>query len=399
MAAEVSCPPLPEGAVLLHVGLHKTGTTAMQTLLAANRPLLLEHGVVYPGDREEHHGLARAFTQRSFGRPGSIRQPPPPEVWSEFVAGLAQETRRVVISSEYLSVLADDAVARIVHDLGPERLHVLIGIRSLAASAASTWQQSLKDGRTLTIDAWAKRAIPRGGAPVKNPWTWDHAQLGVLAHQWANVAGADRVTMVVVEGPDRTRLPGTFEQLLDLPAGLLSSKTPPTVNRGMTAAEAEFVRRVNVASKDDIDYGAHRRYIRFGAILSMVERRTPAPDEPRPVLPEWAAEELRAAAPGVAEQIRASGVRVVGDLDALGATPAAAGQGAAPVDTVPSDAAVQALVGAVRVAARAAADARPKKTAPPPIAAVPAGALARELRRRVRRRAAALISRRGRRAT
>ena len=40
---------IPERALLLHIGPHKTGTTAIQGLLAAARDDLAAHGVTYPG--------------------------------------------------------------------------------------------------------------------------------------------------------------------------------------------------------------------------------------------------------------------------------------------------------------------------------------------------------------
>jgi hypothetical protein len=50
--------PLPEGAVLVHVGFHKTGTTALQSAFASTRPELLAAGVLYPGELRSHHRAA-----------------------------------------------------------------------------------------------------------------------------------------------------------------------------------------------------------------------------------------------------------------------------------------------------------------------------------------------------
>lgn len=43
--------------VLMHVGLGRTGTLAIQRTLAANRPALTRRGALYPGDGEAHHDL------------------------------------------------------------------------------------------------------------------------------------------------------------------------------------------------------------------------------------------------------------------------------------------------------------------------------------------------------
>ena len=41
--------------VFLHVGLPKTGTTYVQTVLWRNRAALAEQGLVYPGPRRREH--------------------------------------------------------------------------------------------------------------------------------------------------------------------------------------------------------------------------------------------------------------------------------------------------------------------------------------------------------
>ena len=53
MATPVS--PIANGEVLLHVGLHKTGTTALQVALADARLDLEQHGVCYPGTSTYQH--------------------------------------------------------------------------------------------------------------------------------------------------------------------------------------------------------------------------------------------------------------------------------------------------------------------------------------------------------
>ena len=56
--------PIGQGEVLLHVGLHKTGTTALQVALSDARPVLPEHGVKYPGKGLYHHRAILAGADR-----------------------------------------------------------------------------------------------------------------------------------------------------------------------------------------------------------------------------------------------------------------------------------------------------------------------------------------------
>jgi len=59
--------PIEPGDVLLHVGLHKTGTTALQVALADARTDLAAHGVRYPGTGTFHHRAILAGADRKYG--------------------------------------------------------------------------------------------------------------------------------------------------------------------------------------------------------------------------------------------------------------------------------------------------------------------------------------------
>jgi hypothetical protein len=88
---------LPEGAILLHIGPYKTGTTAIQQALFDRRHELAAHGVLYPGTWRrlfrEGHSLMEWAPR---GRPV-----PPPSVWDEFAAGIRdRDDVRVCLSTE-----------------------------------------------------------------------------------------------------------------------------------------------------------------------------------------------------------------------------------------------------------------------------------------------------------
>lgn len=379
-------PPLPADAVLVHIGMHKTGTTAIQTLLAARRAELKAYGIAYPGPRGDHHVQARALTQLPVG-PGGIDKAPPPEVWAELAATVAADRGRVVLSSEFFSGAREEKPARLVGDLGADRVHVVVGVRHPAASAVSSWQQGLKEGRTGRLEQWADQFLPRSGQPPLSPDYWTHWDLGAMVRRWADAAGADRVTVVVLDGRDRTRLPSTFEHLLELEPGFLSEVDAPVTNRGMSAPEAEFVRRLNHVLLGRLSWPDYRRIIRYGAIRNMVESRRPGRGEGRPVLPTWAQEELHEAGKRAADDIAATGVWVVGDLSALSADAYLAAPADRPQD-VPIAAAVQAVLGA------ATADPPPVRPGLRRLEEVPTRELAQLLARRARRRATRAARRR-----
>ncbi|TPI71979.1 hypothetical protein [Mesorhizobium sp. B2-8-9] len=81
--------------IILHIGVHKTGTSALQAFLARNASLLLEHGVFYKPtipDWPNHNPLVAAFM------PGSIDHGP-----SRLATMLAEAAgKTLLISSEML---------------------------------------------------------------------------------------------------------------------------------------------------------------------------------------------------------------------------------------------------------------------------------------------------------
>jgi hypothetical protein len=83
----------------------------------------------------------------------------------------------------------------------------------------------------------------------------------------------------------------------------------------MTVPEIETIRHFNIAYKEKkLPSLLYMRIMRFGATFVM-QQREPKPDEPKIELPDWSVEPIRAIATEMMDNIRASGVRVVGDLD------------------------------------------------------------------------------------
>jgi hypothetical protein len=113
----------------------------------------------------------------------------------------------------------------------------------------------------------------------------------------------------------------------------------------MTAAEAAVLIGLNKRVKTELTWDEYVKYVRRGVALGMVEGREPAPDEPRLHTPGWALDSAAEHGARSVDGIRATGARVLGDLDAL----AVRADSPPPVPEsvereLPTDAAVQAVV-------------------------------------------------------
>jgi hypothetical protein len=345
MAVAVS--PIPDGTILFHAGFHKTGTTALQSALASVRPALLEAGVLYPGALRSHHRAAMAVTGRVWGWGVRGGRPPKARYWTSLCAESTAHPGRVVISSEGFALAKDPVVDRIVADLGADRLHAAFTVRTVAKLLASSYQQYLKYGLDMPYGTWLENVFANPPACPPSPNFWVRNDFVGVVSRWAERLGPDRVTVVVVDDADRRMLFSTFEGLLGLPDGLLVPDPAIAAgNRSMTAAEAELLRLVNAGGAREWDWPDYQASVRRGAVLRMVEGRSPAPGEAMLATPRWAVEAAQEVGRRTAERLVDMGVQVVGDLDRL-ADPIPAGEPAAAGLVLPVEAAAEAVLGGI----------------------------------------------------
>jgi hypothetical protein len=336
---------LPERTRLFHVGIPKSGTTSLQVAAAANREDLLRQGVVYPGTKVNQRGPVLAFMGRSWGWGKGGATTPPPERWDDLLAEIeANEERRVFFGHEFASEANKATACDFVEAIG-QRCHVLITLRSFGALLPSAWQQFVKAGTTTGFDDWLRAVL--ADPPDRSVTRRFHRRndQGGVVRRWVKAAGPERVTVVITDSRHPEMLTTSVEKLLDLRPGTLAVDHDGfAANRGLTTAEAELFLAFNRAIESyDVDWDDYERIVRFGAQRRLMEEPPSAGE--RLLLPQWAA--ARAADRGAefAEQIAASGVRVIGDLALLAEKPPARPDVEEPVEDVPVDLAAEALAG------------------------------------------------------
>jgi hypothetical protein len=349
---------LPPRARLFHVGPPKTASTALQNTAAARRAELLEHGVRYPGRRKSQRAAVAAFIGRRIGYGGAAHEsgsiPPDPAAWDALLAEIdGDPERRAWFGHEYAAGADDATAARFVEALGP-RTHVVITLRDYGSMLPSIWQEYNKAGNTGIFDDWLGRVLAQPRPDDLAATFFRRHDHGALVQRWASAAGAPNVTVVVLDAADRGLVFAAFEAMLGLPAGLLGAGDGAYANRSMSVPELELLRRLNdVVRGAGVEWGDYQRLVVRGAARRMLSGRRPAAHEQRLALPAWAVEPVLAEASRQVEQIRASGVRVVGDLDALARRPRVRGEeepAHQDVAAVPIEVAVQALAGLLAAA-------------------------------------------------
>jgi len=305
----------PHG-VLLHPGAPKAATTAVQSCLAALRQQLWDDGLVYPGNDLNHVAASRA----ALGMPNIPHEAArDAKKWAGLQRTVTRHEGRAIVSSELLAVCSDEKAAAVVAALGGERVHVVLTLRSLSAVVPSAWQEGVKAGSTKRFGPFVQEVLANGGTAGRDLagrfWTVHHQARFV--QRWADVVGPDRVTVLPLDPARPDAVFRAFETLIGLRPGTLDSSLATHTNRSLTWAEAEAVRSFNSLVDLPGEFENVGEMLPPQVVSILVESRRPPADEPRATLSPQAVDALVPLATAMTEAIRASGVRVMGDLDLL----------------------------------------------------------------------------------
>jgi hypothetical protein len=314
--------------------------------------------------------------------------------WDAMVEEVRGAAGRVVISSEDFSSARPQHIDRLVSDLGPERVYILIVARRLDRLLPSGWQERVKSvNETRTYDAWLRDVLSLERDTDVARTFWYHHGLQDLIARWREVLPPERVLVLVNDESDRGMQARTFEHLLGLPEGQL---TPgPHTNTSLSMERIELCRQVNVAVADRGWVGSRPLNAPRRALLVGL-RTAPLQDHETgiPPLPAWTTARLEELSAERARSVAESGVGVLGDPTQLRYTvDEEAPELAEPPQSLPTAAAAGAIEGALagmlkRDAARKRAAQRPDRRqrppAPPsdPLRGVSSRALLREVARR-----------------
>ena len=340
---------LPAGTRLLHIGPHKTGTTALQAAFHLARDRAAAQGVHYASYGRQPVTavmavLGRAGTRSATGRPPNMRH------WRWLVGEIRRSSaQRAMLSSEFFADAEPDAIRRVVEDLEPSRMHVVVTLRPLARIIPSQWQQYVQNRLTLSFEEWLEAILnqPRG---TVTPTFWGRHRHDELVARWADVVGPANVTVIALDETDRQMLFRVFEGLLGLESGTLVAD-PDLANRSLSLAEIEVIRAFNAAYRAaELPTSLYDRILHTGAAALLV-RRVPEAREGTLELPHWASAPIRRISEEMVESIGRSGVRVIGDLQSLTWVPVGAVD--PPAMEVTADVAATAMMG-VLVASGAA---------------------------------------------
>jgi hypothetical protein len=300
--------------VYLHIGAPKTGTTYLQEVLFTNRARLARHGVLYPGDsRTAHYAAALDLRGMSFG---GYDDPDAAGAWAALIgAARAWRGDAVVISHELLAATSTDTIPGALAALGGHEVHLVMTVRDLGRQVPAVWQEMVKNRQTLDYPTYLTQLTRRRRRGRAGRLFWRQQDVVAALGHWADFVPASRMHVVTVPpaGSSPTLLWERLCEVIGIAAEGYETSVPRT-NVSLGLAEAELVRRINVALDARLDWPDYASTVKFWFAEQLLSQRR---DSTRAQVPDRLRPWFDAASAAMVDGIRQRGYDVVGDLDDL----------------------------------------------------------------------------------
>ncbi len=298
----------------LHIGLQKTGTSYLQSVLWGSREELRRQGVdLLPGSKDATFRLMLALLGRRRGAPDKARRRALQRLSAE---AERVEAPRVVISEESLSAATSEQAAALVEALPGFEAHVVVSVRDLARQLPSVWQQKVKAGREFGLSGFLDDVVAR--RPVAKPF-WAYQDLPEVLARWQAVVPPERIHVVTVPRPGAPPelLLERFCSIVGLRPDGLSARTPRS-NPALGREQVELLRHVNAATAPalwgDRGYGRARKFYLARLLAHQGGRPAQAPAKVQDWCVQAAEEQIQPLVSGDHD--------VVGDIEDLRPDPA-----------------------------------------------------------------------------
>jgi hypothetical protein len=225
--------------VFLHIGLPKTATTYLQTILWSSRDRLRADGVLLPGDERRDHLWASRVVRED---PNLDRHPERHRTsWSRLRKELADWDGDGLVSHEFFAAASAKQAAGMIADLAPAEVHLVVTAREPLGLFTTSWQESLKNRNTVPLHEYA-RTVSKSPSAI---WNWRTLDLRLVLRRWTRELRPEHVHVLPLHrGGPREAIWQTFAGVLGVdPAAYDTGQSFP--NESMGVVEAETLRRVN----------------------------------------------------------------------------------------------------------------------------------------------------------
>jgi hypothetical protein len=297
--------------VFLHIGLPKTGTTYLQSVLWESEAALARDGYLLPGTGHREHLWAALDLQERANL--ARRHPQAPGTLARLVGAVARHRGPAVLTHEFMCGASREQAGRLVESLAPAEVHVVVTARDTLGMLTAGWAEYVKNGGTTPLaEMRGARLAGRGEFGWR---TWD---LGGVLRRWGRHVPPERVHVLPMPGPGAPRDQHwrSFAGVLGLDPDRYAAPEEPR-NPALGVVQVELLRRVNqhlTGFRKPVDRGTWiRGYLAEGHLVHQPGERLGAD--------AGQVAECRERADRAVEIIERRGYQVVGDLEALRVPP------------------------------------------------------------------------------
>ena len=301
----------PVQQCFVHIGLQKTGTSYLQSIMWQSRDALREQGLVMvPDSKAETFTLMLAVRgrlregvdpQSAYDAPARLR---------DLVAG--ESAPRLLLTEESIAPATVEQVRVLAENLPGVEVHVVLTVRDLARAIPSVWQQKITGSGRQPLDAYLEDVV---GRTRRARSFWASQDLPAVLERWSVIAPAERIHVVTVP-PSGTPPEVLLERFCSVigvdPAAL--DREVPRANESLGQVQAELLRRVNVALGGQL---SRREDYRDTAKMYLSRRLLASQGGVRAKVPSRLEGWCREVAEEHAEALRSGGYHVVGSAEDL----------------------------------------------------------------------------------